>query len=969
MKKWFLLSVFLFFTLSTVIPAQTPQASPAALRFNAKNVRDSLKQISLVKRLPFTNIGPTVMSGRAVDINANPDNPAEFYVAYASGGLWYTNNNGISFTPLFDHQTVMTIGAIAVDWKRGVLYVGSGENNSSRSSYAGNGLYKSADHGKTWQYLGLPESHHIGRIVLHPGNPQVLWVAALGHLYSPNKERGIYKSENGGKSWEQTLYTDENTGGIDLVMEPGNPQTLYAALWERTRRAWDFTESGPHSGIYKTTDGGAHWQRLNTKTSGFPSGKGVGRIGLTVSVQDPQIVYAFLDNQAHRPHKNEYALTKSMLRQMDSKTFLSLNAKDVNDFLDRNNFPMEFNADTLFKMVRSQSITPQTLVHYLEDANSQLFDTPVIGAEVYRSDDGGLTWKRTHKDYLDKVVYTFGYYFGQIRVDAHNSDHIFVMGVPVLESTDGGRHFTSINGKNVHVDHHALWIDPNNVRHLISGNDGGLNISYDGGKSWLKTNPIPVGQFYTVAVDMAKPFHVYGGLQDNGVWVGPSTHKEDAGWQGSGHYAFKSIMGGDGMQVAVDTRDNQTVYTGYQFGNYYRVNTSSGQSDYITPSHTLTQRPWRFNWQAPIWLSRHHQDILYMGSQKLHRSMDKGAHWEILSPDLTHGAKKGDVPYGTLTSIHESPLRFGLIYTGSDDGYVYWTPDGGHQWQRISDSLPQHFWVSRVQASAHDTATVYVALNGYRWDNFEALVYKSANYGKTWQRIGRDLPAEPVNVIKEDPQNADILYVGTDHGLYISLNGGTNFMAFDSGLPEVPVHDLVVHPRDKKIVVATHGRSLFLADVAPVEALTTKLQQEPLHLFPLKSLTHRKSWGQRRYDWTFTESPKLEPVFYCKKAGSARLRLKDSKKRTVWQQTMDADAGLNFANYDLTVSPALYKKLVQSLKKQDRPQTIKPADNGCFYLVPGTYTLELRQNGKKVHTTFELKAPKTKSRAKKKKIP
>jgi hypothetical protein len=264
---------------------------------------------------------------------------------------------------------------------------------------------------------------------------------------------------------------------------------------------------------------------------------------------------------------------------------------------------------------------------------------------------------------------------------------------------------------------------------------------------------------------------------------------------------------------------------------------------------------------------------------------------------------------------------------------------------------------------------VYVTLNGYRWDNFEALVYKSANYGKTWQRIGRDLPAEPVNVIKEDPQNADILYVGTDHGLYISLNGGTNFMAFDSGLPEVPVHDLVVHPRDKKIVVATHGRSLFLADVAPVEALTTKLQQEPLHLFPLKSLTHRKSWGQRRYDWTFTESPKLEPVFYCKKAGSARLRLKDSKKRTVWQQTMDADAGLNFANYDLTVSPALYKKLVQSLKKQDRPQTIKPADNGCFYLVPGTYTLELRQNGKKVHTTFELKAPKTKSRAKKKKIP
>lgn len=969
MKKIVLLSVLALFAVSGMLPAQTPAPTPAALRFKAKSIRDSLKHISLVRHVPFTNIGPTVMSGRAVDINANPDHPEEFYVAYASGGLWYTNNNGISFSPLFDHQTVMTIGAIAVDWKRGVIWLGSGENNSSRSSYAGNGLYKSTDRGKTWQYMGLPESHHIGRIVLHPHNPDIIWVAALGHLYSPNTERGIYKSEDGGTSWKQILYTDENTGGIDLVMEPGNPNTLYASLWERTRRAWNFTESGAHSGIYKTTDGGAHWQRLNTKSSGFPTGEGVGRIGLAVSPQNPRIVYAFLDNQAHRKKQEEYALTKTMLRQMDSKTFLSLKADDVNDFLDRNDFPVKFNADTLFKLVRAKTITPQTLVNYLENANNQLFDTPVIGAEVYRSDDGGQTWKRTHSDYLDKVVYTFGYYFGQIRVDAHNSDHIFVMGVPVLESTDGGRHFASINGKNVHVDHHALWIDPNNVKHLISGNDGGLNISYDGGKSWLKTNPIPVGQFYTVAVDMAKPFRVYGGLQDNGVWVGPSTHKESSAWQGEGHYAYKSIMGGDGMQVAVDTRDNQTVYTGYQFGNYYRIHTATGATEYITPPHSLTQRPWRFNWQTPVWLSRHHQDILYMGSQKLHRSMDKGAHWETLSPDLTRGAKKGDVPYGTLTTIHESPLRFGLIYTGSDDGYIYVTPDGGHEWRRISDSLPQHFWVSRVQASAHDTATVYAALNGYRWDNFESLVFLSTDYGTTWQRIGRDLPAEPVNVIKEDPHNADVLYVGTDHGLYVSLDRGAHFMAFEQGLPEAPVHDLAVHPRDRKLVVATHGRSLFVADVAPVEALTAKLRRKAVHLFPVKPLTHRASWGQRRYDWTFTETPQLEPVFYCQKAGTVRLRLSDSKKRTVWGKTVQADSGLNFAAYDLTVPKPLYKKLVQSLKKEWRPHTIKPADNGRFYLVPGTYTLELRQNGNTAHTDFELKAPKRKSRAKKKKTP
>jgi len=858
------ISILISFAFAFTAQAQKSEIpyTPAEKRLQAFAARQALKQRSLVKNLPFKSIGPTVMSGRSVDIDANPDDPTRFYVAYASGGLWFTDNNGITFRPLFDRQAVMTIGDIAIDWRHGgTIWVGTGANNSSRSSYSGTGIYKSTDQGKTWQHMGLAESHHIGRIVIHPDHPDIVWVAALGHLYSNNAERGVYKTTDGGKSWRNVLFINDSTGAIDLAIDPTNPDILYAAVWERSRRAWNFAEGGISSGIYKSMDGGENWTRISTPESGFPTDKGVGRIGLAVSPINPNIIYAFLDNQNRRPQEEEYALTKQKLRVMSKEEFLKINADDLNDFLDRYHFPIEFNADTLFQLIRQNKIKPVTLVEYLEDANAQLFDTPVIGAEVYRSDDGGLTWEKTHKDYLDKMVYTFGYYFGQIRVAPDDPEHLFLLGVPVVESVDGGKTFHSLNQENVHVDHHALWIHPRNAKHMILGNDGGINITYDGGKTWHKANTPPVGQFYTVAVDMAKPFNVYGGLQDNGVWYGPHTYKHSFSWQASGHYPYRPIMGGDGMQIAIDTRDNNTVYTGYQFGNYYRIDLKNRKEKYIAPKHPLGQRPYRFNWQTPIHLSVHNQDILYLGSQKLHRSMDKGEHWECISPDLTKGGKKGDVPYGTLTTIHESPLKFGLIYTGSDDGLIHVTKDGGVSWQRISDSLPQNFWVSRVQASAHDTATVYVSLNGYRWDNFDAFVFKSTDYGQTWQRIGLDLPAEPVNVIREDPANPQILYVGTDHGLYVSLDGGASFMAFDGGLPDAPVHDLVVHPRDKKLVAATHGRSLYLADVAQLQQLTAELLEKPLFVFKISPVTHSSNWGNRNYSWKFNDSPERPIVF------------------------------------------------------------------------------------------------------------
>ncbi|HGY54707.1 MAG TPA: glycosyl hydrolase [Caldithrix abyssi] len=949
-----------------------PLPSPAKQRLQAFEQRQKLQRESLVANVSFRSVGPTVMSGRVVDIEANPDDPTEFYVAYASGGLWHTTNNGVSFEPLFDRQAVMTIGDIAVDWRHGgTVWVGTGENNSSRSSYSGTGLYKSEDGGKTWQFTGLPETQHIGRILIHPDDENILWVAALGHLYSSNPERGVYKTTDGGTTWKRVLFADDNSGAVDLAIDPSNPDILYAALWERSRRAWNFVESGPHSGIYKSTDGGESWQLLTNEKSGFPTGDGVGRIGITVAPSDPNIVFALLDNQFRREkEEEEYAVTKDLLRSISVKDFLKLDADDLNDFLDRNNFPMEFNADTLFQLVKKGTIKPVTLVEYLEDANAQLFDTPVIGAELYRSEDGGKTWQRTHKDYLDKVVYTFGYYFGQVRVDWQNPDRVYLLGVPILKSEDGGKTFVSINGDNVHVDHHALWLSPKRSGHIICGNDGGVNISYDDGKHWLKANTPAVGQFYTVAVDMDKPYNVYGGLQDNGVWVGPSTYKSGTRWTASGRYPYKSIMGGDGMQVAVDTRDNTTVYTGFQFGNYFRVNRQGGKPERITPCHKLGERPLRFNWQTPIHLSVHNQDILYFGSQKLHRSLNKGKDWETISGDLTKGGKKGDVPYGTLTTIHESPLKFGLIYTGSDDGLIYVTRDGGNSWQRISDNLPQNLWVSRVQASAHDTATVYATLNGYRWDHFDAYVYKSTDYGQNWQRIGTDLPAEPVNVIREDPHNAQILYVGTDHGLYVTLDGGAHFMGLSNGLPDAPVHDLVIQPRERDLVVATHGRSLYIADVAQLEQLTPEMLQKPLYVFPLKEITYSASWGNRNYAWNFNKAPEIQIVFYSAQKGKAVIKIYGKDDYLLHDVVDQAERGLNYVPYDLSVSIDTFKDYWDSIDKvQKEIDKIKTADDGRCYLRPGEYKIEITTAGKKQSRTFTIKEAKKKQRKKKKKTP
>ncbi|MEQ9063086.1 MAG: glycosyl hydrolase [Vicingaceae bacterium] len=944
MKKAILSFLSLAIVVLSAIAQEIPSVSKAEDRLKGYEKRQAISLPHVLQNVEFTSIGPTIMGGRVTDIEVNPVNANEYYIAYASGGLWHTINNGQSYRPLFDSQMVMSIGDIAVDWEGGSIWLGSGENNSSRSSYSGFGIYLSTDSGRTWEHRGLSESHHIGRIVLHPNDPEKIYVAVIGHLYSPNEERGVYRSSNGGNTWEKTLYIDENTGAIDLLINPASPDVLYAALWHRKRMAWDFQEGGQASGVYRSKDGGDHWQSMTNAESGFPEGL-LGRIGLAISPDGEQL-YALLDNQNERPKEKKEevdGLTKEMLSEMTSEEFLNVKEKDLKIYLEKNDFPKELSADSIRSLIMCGDALPRHLVDFIEDANQHLFETEVIGAELYSCNESTGKWTRTHQEYLDDFVYTYGYYFGQVRVSPLNEQHIYITGVPLLKSSDGGKTFISISGDNQHADHHALWISPSMSGHLINGNDGGINISYDGGLNWTKVNSPPVGQFYTVFADQSEPYNVYGGLQDNGVWMGPSNYKLGTAWQSIGRYPYKRIMGGDGFQVEVDSRDNKTVYTGFQFGHYYRFNSDGGRKTNVTPAHKFGQRPLRFNWQTPIHLSRHNQDVLYFGSNKFHRSLNQGNKYDLVSRDLTKGGKKGDIAYGTLSTIDESPLMFGLIYVGSDDGLVHVSHDLGNHWERIDHGLPEDMWVSRVEASNHDTDRVYLSLNGYRWDNFESMIYRSDDRGKNWSRIGLDLPLEPVNVILEDAENERILYVGTDNGLYISLDGGDNFLYMGKGLPAVSVHDLYLQSEKGDLLVGTHGRSIFRANVTELQQLSPLVMKKGIHFFKLPSVNYNENWGKQWNNWgEFKKGAIMMPV-YVNNKGKYQFRLQSEKGLILKEWSQDLDKGLNYPELEFNIDEKRMEGYKKQLKKKSPDmENLKKADNGKYYLVPGDYRMVVK---------------------------
>ena len=891
--------IFLLLLASTMSFAQ-PQASDSSKLIDAYQQKEELTKLSRVKNIHFRNIGPTIMSGRVVALEVNPKDPTKFYVAYASGGVWYTDNNGTSFRSISEDWPTQNIGEITMDWNNEILWVGTGENNSSRSSYSGIGILKTDPNGSNWVNLGLTDSHHIGKILINPTNKDHVIVGVTGHLYSKNKNRGVYVTKDGGSTWKKTLFIDDVTGIIDMAYTPNNFNIMYATAWEKDRKAWNFNEGGKGSAIYKSIDAGETWDNISKEDSGFPVGDGVGRIG--IAVFDENIIYAVLDNQFFRnrnSEQNDKGISRDSFKNMSIQEFNKISDKDLKSFLRSNRFPSKYTVEKIKSDIDDKKISPSDLYKYLVDANSDLFNTPIIGAEVYRSNDGGKNWTKTHESFLDGVYNTYGYYFGKIHVDPSNSDKIYTYGVPIITSDDGGKSFYRIGKENVHADHHDLWINPNKPGHLINGNDGGVNITYDDGKNWIKNNSTEVGQFYAINVDYDKPYNVYGGLQDNGVWKGPHNSIENKRWNMNGKYPWEMIMGGDGMEIQIDNRDSNTVYTGFQFGFYYRLELDSGKRKSIKPVHELGESPYRFNWQTPILLSPHNQDILYFGTNHFHKSNDRGDSWQLTSKDLTNGGKKGNVPYGTITTIAESPLVKDLLYVGSDDGLIHVSKNGGETWKNISKNLPQDMWVSKVYASSHNEKVIYASLNGYRWDNFSPYLYKSENYGKTWTSLSSNLPDSPINVVIEDNVNQNILYVGNDHGVYVSLDSGTNWEPFSSGLTSAAVHDLVIQKDENHLLVGTHGRSIYLTEIEKIQGLSDEILKSSLYIYPLKSIRKLSSWGVKRSVWSEPNNPSLELTIFSSSKKDYQLSIIDTEGNTIYNVSDKLDRGFNFIDYNL----------------------------------------------------------------------
>lgn len=902
-------------------------------------LREKMRESSILGNYPVRSIGPVVQGARIVDIAVDPSNVHTYYVAYASGGVFKTENNGVSFRPVFDNQGALTIGDMAVAPSNvNILYVGTGEKNSSRSSYAGSGVYKSLDAGKTWTHLGLDNTQHISRILVHPDNPEVVWVASLGALYSKNEDRGVYKSSDGGKTWNKTLYLNDSTGVADLAINGSDPTKMIASSWERGRTAWNFKGSGPGSAIFRSVDGGETWSK---STEGFPQLPTNGRIGLNYAQGEPNIVYAVMDSQdetkEEKKDEGDGISIKDFI-DMSKSTLLSLDDKKLDQFLKKNNYPSKYTGKLVKQEISDNKYPPKALAEYFGDANQALFDTKIAGAEVYRSEDGGKSWVKTNTYDLEGVYFTYGYYFGEITVSPQNPDEIYVYGVPLLKSEDGGKTFSRIDTiGNVHVDHQAMWVNPDNDDHVLLGNDGGLYLSYDGGAEWMHLNNDAVGQFYTVNVDMEQPYNVYGGLQDNGTLVGSSRTVPNR----SKNWEF--IFGGDGMFVAPDPRNSDVVYAGYQFGNYYRLERSKKKSEFISPKHDIGEPKLRYNWRAPLILSKHNPDILYIGAQKVYRSINQGANWDAISGDLTKNKAQGNVPFSTITCIAESPFKFGVLYVGTDDGNIQYSANGGGDWDLISGDLPKDKWVSSVSPSPHDEATVFVSLTGYRNDDFRTYVYVSEDYGKNWRSLQGNLPDESVNIVIQDPVNPDLLFIGTDHGTYISFDGGAQWEHLNQ-VPNVASYDMIVHPRDNELVVATHGRSVYVLDVKPFQKLKADSINLGVVAFEAGSIRHSKSWGEKQYPYVKPNLPNVDLRYYVGKAAEKIIvRVYDDKNNLIRELEGTGAKGFHSCPWDLKVSATP----ISSRRKR--------AKTTLTYAQKGKYTIRFANGDEVDEVVFEIK--------------
>ncbi len=880
----------------------------------------SLQALEIIKGLSYRSIGPTQQSGRFVDFAVPLQKPHTFYAASASGGLWKTENNGQTFEPLFENEKVFSIGDIAVaPSDPDILWLGSGEANNSRSTYWGDGVYRSVDGGKTWLNMGLKESHHIGRLVVHPSNPDIVYVAALGHLYSENPERGVYKSSDGGKTWAKVLdivVDGRVIGVVDLVMDPAEPETLYAASYDRFRKPWTLGLGGPGSGVHKTTDGGKSWTKL---TNGLPAGI-LGRIGLTVFPKNPKILYAEVEN-ANKPG---------------------------------------LSPDDRWKEV-------------LEGKSSQ----GMIDGEIYRSDDAGATWRKVSPD-KRSIGGAPGYYYGQIIVDPNDDKVVYVLSVGVLVTRDGGKTWNA--GFRFGGDNHALWIDPKDSNHMLLGYDHGLGVTWDGGKNWYHPDFLPLAQFYAIDFDMSYPYRVAGGLQDNGSLMGPSTNVGAAGGYGGmgGRAAggapsgppirledWFGMGGGDGMYNVFDRATNRYLYNEFQFGPLSRVDLVTGEAKTIAYQRQKPETRW--NWCAPIHVSSHNSDTVYHCGNIVVMSTNRGDSWTEISPDLTTNdpAKltvegrggDGNIQYCTITTFDESPLVPGLLWVGTDDGNVWVTRDNGRAWVKLNDKIPGNpgYWVSRVAASNSDPGTAYVSYTGFRNDDFRPFIFKTTDYGATWTSLASGLAEGPVNVVREDVKNPDLLFAGTDFGVYVSIDGGRAWLKMKNDMPTQPVHDLKVHPREADLIVATHGRGAFIADIKPLQELTPEVLAKDAHLFAIES---KVRWvGQdRRESSSSNFAGESEPpgmaISYSLKA-----KPKGAVKIQVFAGNMllneiagTAEVGLNSAFWNMTgrrERTADEKKAAQEGAGRPRGSGMGGDPNfATFPVQPGEYRFVLSVDGK-----------------------
>jgi photosystem II stability/assembly factor-like uncharacterized protein len=872
--------------------------------------------------LAWRELGPSTFGGRIVDIALHPTDSSHLLVASASGGLWRTRNSGTTWDCIFQHEGTISIGDIAWDAHDDkVIWVGTGEANNQRSSYWGDGIYKTTDGGKTWNLMGLEKSQHIGRIVIHPDNSNVVYVAVLGRLYGANEERGLYKTRDGGASWKRVLDTGPTVGVVDLVLDPLDPDTVYAASYERLRRPWNFDGNGPGSGIHKSSDGGLTWKRL---TRGLPEGD-IGRIGLAAFESEDGLIFASVSNQNQVEVAPDQDPTVSLETRFAKGTLtvvraprkggageLGIKAKDVLLSLAGNPLNHQWSWAVGLSVLEPEqevelvlrrgdeevilTVTRRGLDKTI-DAEPTMRD---IGGGVYCSQDHGETWTKRSND---PVGGNPAYYYGQIRVDPHDQNRLYLAGVPLYWSEDGGHTWERNRASGVHVDHHSIEVDPRDPKRLWLGNDGGLHLSHDRGETWYHFDNLPLAQFYALGLDDGNPYRVYGGTQDNGTWGGPSLSRNP---RGIGAHEWASVGGGDGFYAQIEPGNPDIVYGESQFGWIYRRDRGAWTSEGIQPKAPDGEK-YRFNWNSPILLSQHNPRLLWFGGNRLFRSLDRGDHWSLITDDLTSQDPDkiaGNVPHCTITCIAESPFTPDTLMVGTDDGLVQLTQDGGHSWTNLTGRLsgmPQGWWVSRVVLSEHKKDRAYVTVSGYREDDMRPLVWRTEDLGQTWMRLDEGLPQVPVNVLREDPSRADTLYLGTELGVLASLDGGDTWNPLGSGLPTIAVHDIAVQSEAQELVLGTHGRGFWVLDISTLGSWNEEIANGPVHLFTPKDLTR---WERRSgayttgdADW-FGSNPKSGVVLQVHLAedleeDAVKLEILDSKGKHVAHLTVPHTRGLH----------------------------------------------------------------------------